>query len=303
MEGYEVRYDCETDCAEPAASTHIESADDIAIARAWLISMVFGGGLPTGTGTLSSVTSPITLTGVATCQKITFAFSSAEPRLWTPNSTNGDLVLIHGGHEMAYDDLDMDVVIQQLIDAGFTVCGFVMPGGSATVGGNTGSHNGLSLSVFMLPIIGAINTLEGSYTNIYMTGLSGGGWSTTLAAALDTRIKKSYPIAGSLPLYMPMTGAAGTRDAEQLLPGISGISYLDLYLLGACPNRRQKQILHDGDTCCFSKSMYDELSKPYATFIANLATDCGGDYDLVFKVLADHRFDATIFSAEVLSEI
>jgi hypothetical protein len=34
-----------------------------------------------------------------------------------------------------------------------------------------------------------------------MFGLSGGGWSTTIAAALDPRITLSVPVAGSVPKF------------------------------------------------------------------------------------------------------
>ena len=34
------------------------------------------------------------------------------------------------------------------------------------------------------------------YDDVYMAGLSGGGWSTTFASAIDNRIKGSFPIAG-----------------------------------------------------------------------------------------------------------
>lgn len=279
--------------------------DDLSIARAWLTTLVFGGGLPTDTGTLSSVTSPITVNGTSDCKKIAFSSTSSEPRVWYPTSPNGDLVLIHQGHGIGYGSLNCNSIIQLLITEGFTVCGFVMIGGTATVGGDTATHSSSPIRQHLLPIIGAINTLAGSFTNIHMTGHSGGGWATTLAAAMDTRIKKSYPTSGSLPLYMPMTGAAGLRDFEQTLPGVaSAISYLDMYLLGACgTGRRQKQILYDGDPCCFSKADYDEVSKPYSVFMANLATACGGDYDLVFKVHNVHEWDSTIFTDEVLAEI
>jgi hypothetical protein len=40
------------------------------------------------------------------------------------------------------------------------------------------------------------------YTWIGMAGLSGGGWSTTMASAIDKRIDASFPIAGSTPCAM-----------------------------------------------------------------------------------------------------
>jgi PhoPQ-activated pathogenicity-related protein len=37
------------------------------------------------------------------------------------------------------------------------------------------------------------------YKHIVMAGLSGGGWTTTISAAIDPRITLSMPIAGSMP--------------------------------------------------------------------------------------------------------
>lgn len=48
-----------------------------------------------------------------------------------------------------------------------------------------------------------------------MVGLSGGGWTTTDYSALDPRITLSLPVAGSLPLDVPI-GRSG-RDTEQYL--------------------------------------------------------------------------------------
>lgn len=36
-------------------------------------------------------------------------------------------------------------------------------------------------------------------------GKSGGGWTTTVSAALDPRIRVSFPIAGSIPLNFQHT--------------------------------------------------------------------------------------------------
>ena len=40
------------------------------------------------------------------------------------------------------------------------------------------------------------------YEQLHMAGLSGGGWTTTVAAAIDKRITASFPIAGSVPCAM-----------------------------------------------------------------------------------------------------
>ncbi len=49
----------------------------------------------------------------------------------------------------------------------------------------------------------AVNYAVGAlgYDHIVMLGLSGGGWTTTLAAAVDARIALSMPVAGSVPKF------------------------------------------------------------------------------------------------------
>lgn len=106
-----------------------------------------------------------------------------------------------------------------------------------------------------------------------MAGLSGGGWSTTFAAAIDKRISASFPIAGSVPCAMrnptglfPGQNWTGSdaEDYEQNCapsgqhpgsgrPAFSACNYTCQYLLaGLEPSRFQVQILHEYDTCCFS---------------------------------------------------
>ena len=59
------------------------------------------------------------------------------------------------------------------------------------------------LRYFIEPVVLTANFAEAQgYENIVMAGLSGGGWSTTFASAIDKRIQKSFPIAGSVPCAM-----------------------------------------------------------------------------------------------------
>jgi hypothetical protein len=281
---------------------HIRTSDDLTAWRSSLLTDVFAGSLPSEDGTLSSVTSPVAgLTGLDTCEKITMSASTSRPRVWTPTSPNGDLVILHQGHTGGYNSYGYGTALQSYLTAGFTVCGLVMPGGADEVTSSTsGDHNSgqESLDYFITPIIVAINTLEADVTNIYMTGLSGGGWSTVLAAALDTRIQKSYPTSGSLPIQ-----CSTSRDWEQYLPGVRSLGYEDLYLLGACgAGRRQKQINHIADDCCFKRADYEQ-APPYADALATIAASLGGDFDLVWREKATHFFDATIIDEEVLAEI
>ena len=69
---------------------------------------------------------------------------------------------------------------------------------------NPGNHAlPLDHSYFIEPVVLSINhALALGYDphRIYLMGKSGGGWTTTLAAAVDPRITVSFPIAGSVPL-------------------------------------------------------------------------------------------------------
>ena len=62
------------------------------------------------------------------------------------------------------------------------------------------SRGEAALRYFLEPAYLTVNFAKAQGTEwIYMAGLSGGGWSTTFAAAIDKRIAASFPIAGSTP--------------------------------------------------------------------------------------------------------
>ena len=56
------------------------------------------------------------------------------------------------------------------------------------------------LRFFLEPVVRSINyAVSLGYTRIVMAGLSGGGWTTTMLAAIDPRITLAMPVAGSIP--------------------------------------------------------------------------------------------------------
>ena len=122
---------------------------------------------------------------------------------------------------------------------------------------------GHPVQLFLTPITVALNYAEPlGYKSVYMTGVSGGGWTTTLYAALDPRITRSYPVAGSLPLHLredkkrsnTAHRAADWGDYEQTIPELYSIAnYLDLYILSSYgQGRKQLQILNKHDPCCLA---------------------------------------------------
>jgi hypothetical protein len=122
--------------------------------------------------------------------------------------------------------------------------------------------SGHPVRFFIDPVIVMLNYLEmKGFRDIIMTGISGGGWTTTLSAALETRILKSYPVAGSLPFYLRSRDVHNNStfgDYEQYIPELYRIAnYIDLYVMGSFGNKRnQLQILNQFDSCCFSGTGY-----------------------------------------------
>lgn len=156
-------------------------------------------------------------------------------------SPNGKTIVYHYGHDG--DFIGGKDTIAALLDAGYDVIAFNMP----LLGPNSGpftSHNELvnvenGLCLFAEPIIRTLNHLG---QDVCMIGISGGGWTTVLVAAMDDRIAKSYPVAGSLPLDLYVAGG----DWEQFqLPSV--MPYRELYALA----EHQLAIQNEFDPCCF----------------------------------------------------
>ena len=197
--------------------------------------------------------------------------------LFVPVSRNNRLVILNPGHTCKLNsqpgtDYRIEQAIKGLLKAGFDVLAVFMPHVTETTCNldhcsimNTdlgpGEHpSTYGLRFFLDPAIVCLNYLLGvtHYENVNMVGLSGGGWTANLLAAIDTRIKYSFNVAGSMPLYYRSGGSIG--DVEQFLPelyrDIAG--YPDIYVLGAFGNgRMQVQILNRKDDCCFGQAQHD----------------------------------------------
>ncbi|MGA9343398.1 MAG: hypothetical protein WBV61_13820, partial [Rhodanobacteraceae bacterium] len=146
--------------------------------------------------------------------------------------------------------------------------------------------SGSGMRYFLDTTLRSLNYLltQDSYTDVSMTGLSGGGWTTTIYAALDPRVKLSVPVAGSLPLYLrnatvmtalgrmfydgrspddPTTQPCDELgDTEQYITDMYSIAgYLDLYVLGGYgAGREQIQVLNRRDSCCFGQAEHADPS-------------------------------------------
>ena len=196
-----------------------------------------------------------------------------------PKRKNGKLVVLQHGHGCTFDDgksptsYGLAHAIDTLLGEGYGVLAAYMPhmrpGDCRTVPHaemfDIPVKSGNQLKFFLEPVAISLNYLKPRYKEVNMAGLSGGGWTTTLYAAVDPSIRYSFPVAGSIPLYLRTGGSVG--DKEQYLEEFYRIAgYPDLYVLGAHgPGRKQVQILNRHDDCCFGEKQHNPDESVWST--------------------------------------
>lgn len=188
------------------------------------------------------------------------------------------LVILHLGHSdnctfndnvPGEPDVGLRSTISRLLSKGYSVLGVYMP--RVTPEDCSWGHDqlfnirtvGSPMKFFLESTLVSLNYMEKNfpqYRDFAMIGLSGGGWTTTLYAAIDTRIKISIPVSGSLPLYMSYGFSIG--DIEQSYDRFYRVAgYPELYVLGAHGRgRKQLQILNRKDDCCFGEGQHDKIA-------------------------------------------
>ena len=236
--------------------------------------------------------------------------------VFLPENSNGSVILYHQGHSGGF--INGKSTIQKFLDNGFSVAAFSMP----LIGLNNQpiievenlgqikllkhnqfvyleSDNFSSMNYFFTPLSVTINYLSDNYTfdNFHMVGISGGGWTTTVYAALDTTITKSFSIAGSLPLSLRnVTDDVG--DYEQYNPQFYSIAnYFDIYVMSSSGSERENiQIFNKFDPCCFA----GVVSSPYYDIIEKsiIPLDSGN-----FEIILDDTHREHMISDSILNLI
>lgn len=237
-----------------------------------------------------------------------------------PRAPNGRAFIYHHGHGGHWGTGVGFNVINRLTTEGFAVLAIGMPltipadrGWIYTPDGQVlthlNNHNGFTavetsgvntLDWFVGNVSRAIAHLEREfgYNSIDMTGWSGGGWTTHLVAALDPRIRRSYPVAGSLPDDVQAIDPGLTEDPEDFeqlpaRPWYSVTPWRTIYALGGLgADRRQVHILNAQDSCCSASNQREHKIGLYAAEIAVALGDAGS-----FGVRIDNVNQHTVSSA------
>ena len=204
--------------------------------------------------------------------------------------SNNELIIYHQGHSGGF--INGKSTINYFLNNGYSVMAFSMP----LMGMNNQpiinvenigtmkffeqeqfkfleSEHFSPLNYFFTPINLSINYLDLNYNfnNYHMIGISGGGWTTTIYPALDTRISKSFAVSGSIPIPLRIN-PQDIGDYEQLIPDFYNIAnYLELYVMSSYgPNREFVQIFNKFDPCCFSGTLFENYQEKLQNKLSEL---------------------------------
>ncbi|MEU9202841.1 hypothetical protein [Streptomyces sp. NPDC048332] len=245
-------------------------------------------------------------------------------------AAHGRFAIYHNGHGETPET--MQRTAQALVDAGYGVLLCAMPLyhwnprqlRSPTDPGTfvtPENHNDFAtwetaefstLRFFLEPLTVAVNHVTRTYRppSFQMIGLSGGGWTTTVYPALDPRVTRSYPTAGSLPFFLrsaPPKPSPTTGDWEQRLdrhPVFYGISdFPDIYALASVGrHRRQMQILNRFDACCFNgvgHRSYEPVVRQRIEVIGNGHWELLEDATHGEHAISPHALDVILWDLDV----
>lgn len=220
----------------------------------------------------------------------------------TPASAaRNELVIYHHGY--AGEIRDVPKVLGRFLAEGYAVLGINQPGygenmGTVTLadGSDANLHYELGridhpLRYHIEPTIAGINYAHQTvrYDAIYMVGFSAGAFAATIAAAIDERILKSYPVAGVYPVYLRVGQEVHDTLPAQYPPLLAAGSYLDFFTSGAAgKGRSQLQIFNRYDRCCYNNRKGKLYESVVAGTVANLGL--GGRFAVAIdETHADHR--------------
>jgi dienelactone hydrolase len=327
---------------DPANQIRFKTPAEADARRAKLVEFIWSDGLPKTLPTLArNVKLPVEAIGidpanVASVDRLEanvsgWNFHALTYLLHPTSKVNADrVVIVHQGHAGTTES-GVGSAANHLLQNGFTVALMQMP----LYGWNTDraveipsrgriafrdhgqiinkialNEDGQGFRLFLEPIVQTINHLVANMKglkDIGMVGLSGGGWTTSMAAAIDPRIRLSAPIAGSAPLYHRNVDPSSVGDPEQfflplfredIAPDGSGggvATWTEIYALGGYgKDRHQIQVTNEFDSCCFPGKFADK----YKTIVADKVKSLGAGN---WEYLLDSTHNAHLISRHAIA--
>lgn len=292
---------------------HVLDADDAARLRDQVLAFVWAdGALPEDRlpDEISEDVAPPFETSAARVDALTVDLGGGYVSVITalhPAAPSGALAIVHQGHTDEMSDAGVYESTELMLSRGAIVLLHAMPL-YADYDGPAGSHDELILAgepgpdhplhLFLEPVAAGINHAIDAWgvDEIAMLGISGGGWTTTIYAAIDPRVRLSFPVAGSLPVYLRDSTDLG--DMEQYLPQLySLVGFPDLYVLsGWGEGRAALQILNRYDACCFAGTRY----QAYADEVRDATAALGGRWDLFLdESHANHEISSFVLDGVI----
>lgn len=328
---------------------NISTSGDLVTKKAALINYVFNGnGLPTDaipdvietswSGSIFNDTNA-GFVGETTITRLTWILNDVDGFPWTNRAYHfvvsgaTKCVLVNRGHGSESYSVTL---INELIADGFSVIYCGMPqtlsdnieANPNVTGTGVSGHNGIAtsgldrvgycpLELFFFDKIQSLNYLDAnfSYDEYYATGASGGGFTTTMLQAMDSRITRAVHVRGSKPPHVGYgysdESLATNRDYEQYAGNttsgarqeaffLNTVTFFDLYLLAGSGGRINHHSFHAADNCCHNKFTFNLWS----SYIDNLASTLGCGFDLSLNTdpsYVNHGWnvnDRTIISTE-----
>jgi hypothetical protein len=247
--------------------------------------------------------------------------------LFLANNPNNKLIIYHQGDDSrssgSFDNHSFEEdrrIIQHFLNANYSVLIFSMVGhgmnnepiiqfenlGKLQL--NSHEHFVLletekfqPIQFFLEPVIITLNQIDIDYSfdSYNMIGKNEGGWSTIVISAIDDRIKNSYAISSSFPLWMS-PNQKNFGGYEHHLPTFYQIAnYLELYSMSAFGDGRSLTLFYNEfDPCCFSGELYEKY--PFADAVKSKLKSLGTGK---FNVLIDYNQSENVVSNNTLEII
>lgn len=326
---------------DPADHYHWTTEADLDAMRIQAIEWIWGVGASLPTDTLSGWTTHTNdvyinldgFIGLDSCEKSTLILSGDWEVVFyhfIPTSSNGKMILNPIGHGDNWNQIQthlMGDAFEYFVNEGYHVIGWYMVGRGPNptgdgidqgVGGDGGTHDQMialessspyfnPLDYFLRPGIAAVNyAVAQGYADIFMHGLSGGGWTSAWIPGIDTRIDKSFALCGTQPKFIHYVVNTESGDYEQGVnnpaddPRSSDFvvaqyddetSYLDLHCLSA--QGRAHYVMHNiNDPSASINGYYTTI---YKDSVKDKLGSIGTYNSFVFDGPANHQYTEEMF--------